>query len=190
MRRLLPSRRRRARRSDDTDFSEALTNDIGADEFAPFVPVEASAAYETLDDEAMYTPPVPERRARRRLPRRQLPRPSLPRIHVQYLVLVVCLVAEGGFATLLNLDRVGGEAEMWWPAVILAGAVLWMGAALARRRVASFLGACALAGLGLSLLMNSQDIAEFEETVMGVMLVTVGLGIIVQGLVLRQRASL
>jgi sulfite exporter TauE/SafE len=53
--------------------------------------------------------------------------------------------------------------------------------------VASFLGGAAFTGLGVSLLMDTQDVAQFQETVMGVLLVMVGLGIIIRGFLLRGR---
>ncbi|NLF79338.1 MAG: hypothetical protein GX573_26890, partial [Chloroflexi bacterium] len=73
---------------------------------------------------------------------------------------------------------------------ILVGAALWMLAALVQRRIAPFLGGAAAAGVGLSLLMDTQDIAAADQTLLGIVLATVGLGIIIRGFLLRQQSAL
>ncbi len=43
------------------------------------------------------------------------------------------------------------------------------------------------AGVGLSALLDAQDIAALRETLLGIVLVAVGLGIVVRGFLLRGR---
>lgn len=181
MRRLRLFRRRDRQQDSPSDEYPAPEGDAP---FEPFVPV---------------SPPEepPRRRFRPSLPRPGVPRlrrPTLRRpsmaVEVRFgmLVIVVALVVAGIFGTLLKQDRIHGDLKAWWPLAILGGAAVWMLAALLRRRAAAFLGAAAVAGVGLSLLMDAQDIAQAQETLLGVVLVTVGLGIVVRGFLLRQQA--
>jgi hypothetical protein len=158
--------------------------------FVPFVPVERTHDYEEESEEESETvafPPPPEE-YRRHLPHPEIhvPHPAVD-VRLGVLLSVVFLIGMGIFGTLLNRDRVHGDAATWWPAAIIGCGLLWMALALSRRRVASFLGGAAFTGLGVSLLMDTQDIAQFQETVMGVLLVMVGLGIIIRGFLLRGR---
>lgn len=175
MRRLRLFRRHDRQQDSPSDEYPAPEGDAP---FEPFVPVSP-----------------PEEPTRRRF-RPRLPRPGLPRlrrpamaVEVRFgmLVIVIGLVVAGIFGTLLKQDRIHGDLKAWWPLVILGGAAVWMLAALIRRRVAEFLGAAAVAGVGLSLLMDTQDIAQAQETLLGVVLVMVGLGIVVRGFLLRQQ---
>jgi hypothetical protein len=211
MRRLRPLRRRARQRElealesqeqPEDDAGNLAADDEESAEIVPFVPV--SGEYRSPDDEAeaedIYGPPLEQRR-RVRLPRPHIPRPHPPRPHVPrlapgteirfgVLLAILALIAGGIFGTLVNLGRISGKAQDWWPGAIIAVAVLWMVAALAQRRVASFLGGAALAGVGLSLLMDTQRIASAQETLIGTVLVTVGLGIAIRGLLLRQHTPL
>lgn len=160
----------------------------------PFVPVEGDDVepyeYRNLPDTA-----YPAGEARRRV---QFPRPHLglrppgsgTALRWDYLLLALVLIGGGIFGALLNQDRLQAQIEEWWPLAVVVMAAVWMIIALARRQVASFLGGAALAGVGLSLLMNNQDIADFKETVLGMVLVTAGLGIVIRGFVLRQQTPL
>lgn len=200
MRRLL---RRRARQSDKNEAPPAFAGADWADSedeaeyeelpIEPFVPVsggdEDDEDYDTYEAEAADLPAAPRRR--RSLPRARLPRVDLGIVfRLDVLLLALFLIAAGIFGTLLYQDRLQDDIVAWWPVAIIAGGALWMVLMLVRRQVAPFLGGSAFAGVGLSLLLNSQDIAAFEETVLGVVLVTVGLGIVVRGLLLRQRVPL
>jgi len=185
--------------------------EYGTDEFEAFVPVgreyESYEAYadEMSDDEtpdaardtaAPYAADdvdVPEDayvRPRRRI---RMPRPRLPRfdslnaVRWDVLLLTVLLIAAGVFGTLLVQDRLSGDIVTLWPLALVVVAVVWLVVALVRRHVTSFLGAAAFAGVGLSLLMDAQAIAQVEETLLGVVLVTIGLGIVMRGFLLRQR---
>ncbi len=106
------------------------------------------------------------------------------------LLLALALIAAGVFGTLLNLGQFSGDIETWWPLAVIGAAVLWMLVALIRRQVESFLGGSALAGIGVSLLLSTQDIASFRETLLGLSLVTIGLGIVIRGFLLRQQVPL
>jgi hypothetical protein len=162
----------------------------------PFVPV-SGGYYEgdrTEEDEfvtqTVTVDPPPERRRRIR-PR--LPRFKLPGLNVDldwsYLLLASFLFVAGIFGVLLKQDDITGDLEAWWPLVLVMAGVLWMLIALVRRQVASFLVGSAFAGMGLSLLLDTQDIAAVEETILGVVLVAVGLGIVIRGFLLRQQVS-
>jgi hypothetical protein len=171
--RLFRRLRRRQTTSDDTPAE---------DEMVPFVPVTATQQYDEEEPDTAF-PHMPEDQPRRR---RRIARPAL---QYRYLLLALFLGAAGILGTLLKQDQLPSTVREWWPAVVLAGTVVWLLGALVQRHIASFLGASAIAGLGLSVLMDTQDIATFEETVMGVMLVTVGLGIVIRGFLLRQQTS-
>jgi hypothetical protein len=208
MRRL---RRRRSRQEDWQDESTSSDDDQAlsaldqlSDEdlygtyddapIEPFVPVEDDD-YELYEYEAQPETASPAREPRRRV---RFPRPQLRSrlltsgsgLRWDYLLLALILIGGGIFGALLNQDRLQAQIEEWWPLAVVVVAALWMIIALARRQVASFLGGAALAGVGLSLLMNNQDIADFKQTVLGMVLVTAGLGIVIRGFVLRQRTPL
>ena len=156
----------------------------------PFVPVPGDD-YETYDnsDVLQTETAYPARESRRRL---RLPRLRVPSLGLQwgYLLLTLVLIVGGVFGTLLNRDQVSGRLEEWWPAAIIIMAGLWMLIALVRRQATSFLGGAALAGVGLSLIMHKQDIADYQETLLGMVLVTAGLGIVIRGFLLRQRTPM
>jgi len=140
--------------------------------------------------EVIQRSPQRERRQRRvHLPRFRaphIPRPTI-NLRLDVLFVVIFLVALGIFGTLLNLDQINTTGRAWWPVTIIVSALLWMIIALLRRQVASFLGGSALTGVGLSLLMDTQDIANARETLLGVVLLAVGLGIVIRGFLLRGR---
>ncbi len=200
MRRL--NRRRRARREQWADKliapdTEPLPEEEPYDEygdyddapFEPFVPVTGEDEDADYGDEPEPEAAYPPREPRRRL---HLPRPDVrlpsPGVEWVYLLLALILIGGGIFGALLNRDEVPANIEEWWPVAVVIVAAVWMLIALARRQVASLLGGAALAGVGLSLMMNNQDIADFEETLLGMVLVTAGLGIVIQGFLLRQHA--
>lgn len=123
-------------------------------------------------------PPRPVRRPRRRTRGLRIPRFSV-------LVLSLLLMVGGIFFTLLNVGVVEGDAEVWWPTVTLGGAVLWMLGALIRRDATAFVIGGGVAGISVSLLLDTQDIADFRETVVGVILMMLGMSVIVRGLLIR-----
>ncbi len=149
-------------------------------------PVEKGASLALQGAEA--TPDAPPKEAtppRRRL-RLRLPRLGLA-VNWGALGAALGLMAAGVLGTLLQRGALQGTFQTQWPWALVALGAAWALLALARRRVSAFLGAAALVGAGLSLLMDTHGIAPARETLFGVMLVAVGLGIVVQGFVLRQR---
>lgn len=125
--------------------------------------------------------------SRIRLPRFNLSRLLVWReVRPGLLVLALGLVAGGIFWTLSNLNRVPQAYEEWWAAVLLAFALVWSLIALAMRQAAAFLAGAGLAGISLSLLLDAQGVATWRETLVGVVLITLGLGIIARALLLRQ----
>lgn len=189
---------------------DALPLDDEQPPFVPFVPVESERSYALdryefgtndvdVDDVLASGEPVHRTRTRRfglgrpQLSRPQMSRPEIRRpaspvrVQASRLFLVLGLIALGVFGTLLNRDQVSGEVRDWWPLAVIAVAALWMLAALVQRRIPAFLGAAGLAGVGISLLMDTQDIASVSESLLGVVLVTLGFGIVVRGFVLRQQ---
>lgn len=190
--------------SADVSLSDEAAETGMADEFEPFVPVRGGHdaygydSYESEDEPTATAYPEPysdmEEEPRRRRVGVRLPRVSAPRvpgaaaIRWDMLLWVMILILSGIVGTLLVLGEISDDVETWWPVAVIVFAVAWMLGALLRRQVASFLGGATLAGVGLSLIMDAQDIARFEETLLGVALVTVGLGIVMRGFLLRQRS--
>ncbi len=176
----------RRRRSPETE--DVFTESAPQEEIAPFVPVEEEGYIP-------YTPPDAEQaaptRSRRRLRLPRLRWPGLPRLGVEVnwgaLGAALGLILAGVLGTLLQRGDVQGSLQTQWPWALVALGLLWGVLALARRHVTAFLGAAALIGAGLSLLMGTHAIAPARETLFGVVLVAVGLGIVVRGFVLRQR---
>jgi hypothetical protein len=171
-------------------------SDYGPGAFEPFVPVSGGqSAYAEDEAESAYASPESPRR-RLRLPRLRLPHIALegPILGIEVsgviLLVAVALIVAGIFGTLLNQGRIRADVEEWWPLTIIVIAVLWMLIALIRRQVASFLGGAAFGGAGFSLLMGTQGIASFDETLLGMVLVAVGLGIVIRGFLLRQQSPL
>lgn len=101
------------------------------------------------------------------------------------LLIALGLTIGGIFLTIVNNADLPTTIEEWWPAVSLAAAALWSLVALLRRDVRAFLGGAVVAGLSISLLLETQGIAAFGETVVGVILMTFGLAIVMRGLLLR-----
>jgi hypothetical protein len=184
---------------DDDDYEAYDSTSYQEPDIEPFVPV--SGDYYTgafASDDQSETAAVDLPRRRRRMSRGRLPRPSLPRVKLPglnvdldwtYALLAVFLFVAGIFGVLLKKGDITGDLKAWWPLALVITSGLWMLIALARRQVASFLGGTAFAGMGLSLLLDTQDIAAVEETILGTVLVTVGLGIVMRGFLLRQQIS-
>lgn len=153
----------------------------------PYVPVSSEDAYAGRAYSYMAEVSLPAAEAEGVARRRRLraPRAALPTIRWGWLLLALVLLAGGIVGTLLRQDRLSEEDVSWWPVTVLIVAGLWMLVALARRRVEAFLGGAALVGVGLSALLDTQDIASLRETLLGMVLITTGLGIVIRGFVLR-----
>ncbi len=143
----------------------------------PYISAPASGA-ETVVHEA-------PRRRRVRLPR--LPRLiNWGEVNPGLAIITTGLVVGGIFWTLANLGATSATVDTWWPGVFLALSVAWALYTLLTRQASPFLAAAALSGLSVSLLLHTHDLLLWRETVLGSVLIAVGLGVIVRGLVLRQ----
>lgn len=189
MRRLRPIRRRRARQEEAERAPEEFSTDYSepsiVDDLQPFVPVESTPP-------EVFAEPMPYERVEREDEVRPVHiRRTGPRVRVRFgvLVLALLLIAAGVVGTLRNLDRLELTVPEQWPFVVLAIAGLWLVIALNRRNVTSALGAAALAGVGISALLDVQGIAAWRETLIGTVVVMLGLGIVLRGLLLRQTVA-
>jgi hypothetical protein len=175
--------RPRIRKKTDMAPSESSENEIieGVieEEEASFLPVAYSPeiAAQSAYRQAESVPTKPKRRFGFGL---RIVDPAL-------FLLAVALIAGGIFFTLMNIVPLPDSVERWYPAMILLTAILWSFIALVRRDATAFLGGAGVGGLSLSLLMQTQDIAPFEETAVGITLISVGMAIVIRGLLMRQR---
>lgn len=160
---------------------------LGQVSIEPYVPVPGEDAYAARAYSYMAEVSLPPAEAQGVARRRRLraPRAALPAIRWGWLLLALALLAGGIVGTLLRQDRLSEEDVSWWPVAVLIVAGLWMLVALVSRRVEAFLGGAVLAGVGLSALLDTQGIASLRETLLGVVLITTGLGIVIRGFVLR-----
>lgn len=104
-------------------------------------------------------------------------------------LVALALVAGGIFFTLLNVVELPSLITRWWPTIALFIALFWSLSALNRRNAAAFLGGAGAAGLSISLLLDAQEIANFGETFVGLVLISIGTGVIMRGLLLRQATT-
>lgn len=128
-------------------------------------------------------PERPEKKIRR--PRRRTAGLPVPRFTL--FVIAFSLMIAGVFFTLLNTDAVSEQVTDLYPAVSLAAAGVWSFGALIRRDSTAFVAGAALAGVSLSLLLETQEVAMFSETVVGILLITLGLSVVIRGLLIRPR---
>lgn len=105
------------------------------------------------------------------------------------LLIAIGMMVAGIFFTYLNVAGNPDPVLEWWPSVSLFVSLVWSMVALTRRNATAFLGGAGAAGLSISLLLHTQDVAKFQETVVGVILISIGLAIIVRGLLLRPRIT-
>lgn len=189
---LRAGRRPRPDSSAETASVDALpgagdTETLGQVSIEPYVPVPSEDAYaaRAYSYTAEVSPPPAEAEGVARRRRLRARRAALPMIRWGWLLLALSLLAGGIVGTLLRQDRLSANDVSWWPVAVLILAGLWMLVALARRRVEAFLGGAALVGVGLSALLDTQDIASLRETLLGMVLITTGLGIVIRGFMLR-----
>lgn len=207
-----PFRRRKAK-DDPEDIIEGELEDIDPAERAKAaqarrthatqqdVPLERVAPNIPTPDETVISEFVRHGEKKRRIfrPRFRLPRlphlPSLPRLIVWsevrpgLLFLALGLVFGGVFWTLHNLGETSENADGWWPLVLLVFALIWAVSSLIQRQITAFLAAITLTGISISLLMDAQDLIRWQESLIGTVLITIGIGIIARGLLLRQGAT-
>lgn len=178
-----PRRRGLFRRRQPRESVKTPDSSMALERVAPDIPTP---------DEFYTRRAAPEAPEAPRRPRFKLPRFNFRRLIVWrevrpgLLFLSAGLVAGGIFWTLYNLGRVSEEWREWWPAALLGFALLWSLLALITRRAGALLAATTLAGISISLLLDTQGYVTWQETLIGVVLVTIGIGIIVRGFLLRQ----
>jgi hypothetical protein len=101
----------------------------------------------------------------------------------------LALVVGGIFFTLLNVAELPAIVTNWWPIVTLVISFAWSFSALKQRNAAAFLGGAGAVGLSISMLLHTQEIADFGETFVGFVLISIGTGVIMRGLLLRQATA-
>lgn len=152
------------------------------------VPLERVAPDIPIPDETALTPYV--HRSAPEAPRRRGFR--LPQVlawgemQPGMLLFALGLVAGGVFWMLYNLGKTPTTLNQWWPMVLLAFAALWAVYSLIIRHASAFLAATVLIGISFSLWLDAQDYLIWRETLIGCILIALGLGIMVRGLLLRQ----
>lgn len=180
-----PKRRGLFRRSHPPKATVSDERALSLERVAPDIPTPD----EMIHEYTRRTAPEIEEAPRRgfRLPRLNLKRLLVwQEVNPGLLFLAAGLIAGGVFWTMLNLGRVSQDAEQWWPVVLLVFAVLWSLTALIARRAGALLAATTLAGISISFLLDTQGYVTWQETLIGVVMVTIGVGIIVRGFLLRQ----
>ena len=96
------------------------------------------------------------------------------------LLLIVIIV----FALALNNGLLPDVVVTYWPAIVMIPALLWLIVSLLGRDVRGLMGSTALFGLSISLLFAAQGI-PLSTTLVGVMFIAFGIGIMLRGLLLR-----
>jgi len=190
--------RRRNKKDDDIiegeieeihDDAEEVDPDSEAAHWMP--PLERVAPEIPTPDESALTPyiPPPRQERQRRAPSFRFRIPRLlawEAVNPALLLLALGLVVGGVFWTMYNLGQTSPQAEQWYPALLLGFALLWALYALLARRPGTFLAASALIGVGISLLLDAQDLIAWRQTLVASVLITAGMGIVARGFLLRQ----
>jgi hypothetical protein len=113
-----------------------------------------------------------------------------PLVTVRWPVLLAALgllVAAVGLV-LHNLDLLPEDVLRWWPLALLLPAALWFLGALFRRRPRGLLRSTAALGVAASLFLAAQNVAPVGATLVGVTFISVGAGLLLRGLLLRNQA--
>lgn len=169
---------------------EDVIEGVIAEEYPPVMPPPLETPRQPPPITVDIAPPVERRRRSRKT--RQPERVRFYPLEITDLGLffiTLALIGGGVFFTLMNVTTLPDSTQRWYPAPILAGALLWSFVALSRRDATKFLGGAAVAGFSLSLLFHTQDIAPFAETFAGITLITIGVAVVVRGLLLRQSTT-
>ena len=177
-----PARRAFFRRRKPETETEEESRSVPLERISPDVPTPDEMSL------APYQPPPPAespRKAPGRLRRLLLWREIRPGI----LFIALGLVAAGVYWTLRNLEAVPANLRNSWAAALLLASLIWSIGSLIARRGGAFLAGSVMAGISLSLMLDTQGYADWKDSLMGVVLITVGLGIIARGLLLRQGAT-
>lgn len=175
-----PRRRGFFRRSQPEDYPEfSGESDVPLERVAPDIPIPDETA---LAPYVQRSAPESPRRPRFRLPKVL----AWGEVQPGMLLLALGLVAGGLFWTLYNLGQTSDALNQWWPMVLLGFAMIWAVYALISRRASAFLAATVLIGISFSLWLDAQDYLLWRETLIGCILIALGLGMMVRGLLLRQ----
>ena len=158
-------------------------------DYIPPAPEDAEEVVEGIVEEKSLVPASyygePQKQPPPRRPRRRTRGVKIPRFSL--FAISVSLVVAGVFFTLLNVAELPADVREQWPIVSLAAAALWSLIALIRRQSTAFVAGTAIAGVSLSFLLDNQNIADFEQTVFGVLLIMLGLSVVIRGLLIRPR---
>jgi len=145
--------------------------------------VEESEEASAEEEEATEAPSAPVAPRRPVIRRRWLPF----EINWTAMLVIVVLIAITVFALLLNQGILPAQIVTWWPLAVAIPAAIWFLVSLLRRDARSLLGSTALFGLSLSMLLSTQIGAPLSTTLVGITFITVGTGIMLRGLLLRNQ---
>lgn len=173
-----PRQRRFFRRQSTASPAQPLTPDRPLERVAPDVPTPLEAGL-TVYEGAESDSPAP---SRWRWPRLL----AWGEVRPEILTIAISLIVGGIFWTLHNRGETSQTLEIWWPLAILLLGLGWALWSLIQRRPTPFLAAMALTGIGISVLLDTQDYLKWHETLIGIALMTLGVGIMARGLLLRQ----
>ena len=107
------------------------------------------------------------------------------RLNLGWLLVIVTLVAVALGLVFNNLGLLPETIIRWLPLVLLAPAALACIVTLVRRQPRALLGSTALLGAALSLALDAQGVAPLGASLVGVLLITVGTGLLLRGILLR-----
>jgi hypothetical protein len=102
------------------------------------------------------------------------------------MLIIVVLIGLTVFALLWNQNVLPVEVLTWWPLAIAVPSALWLLIALFRRDGRGMLGAAALFGASISLLLTSDKLALLP-TLVGITFIAAGTGIMLRGLLLGRQ---
>lgn len=127
------------------------------------------------DENRAETAEVAEVPARRR---RQLP------FSVEWALLfsILALMIVGAGLILMKLGALPETIVTWWPLVIVTPALLWLLVTVIRRNPSGLLSSTASLGIGISLLLATKTGTPIGSTLVGVLFITIGTGILLRGL--------
>lgn len=104
------------------------------------------------------------------------------------LLAIIFLIALTVGSILNNLGVLPQVVITYWPSVLLILSGLWTLLALVRRQARSLLIGSALVGISIALmLITTGNIVATGTTLMGIVLISIGTGLLLRGLLLRNQ---
>jgi hypothetical protein len=100
------------------------------------------------------------------------------------LFVILILIAITAIALALTQGMIAEPYDKFWPVLIAVPALLWLIAAIIRRNMRNMMISAILFGFSLSLLFALQGI-PLGSTLIGIVLICVGITILLRGLLLR-----